>query len=156
MRKTKSNPVAFAVGLATVGAVTLMGITGCSQIRQQVGDAWSVTYEVAVDQAVGAQLDDVSIDGADRRGEAPTTHAIGQVTTTTRPKADTGSVWREELAVLAEDRATVVATPADGAVATCRVLLDGKRVIAEKTGAPGASVKCSVTTPAFDKSLCRE
>lgn len=135
---------------ALVAAPASLGLlTGCSVVHQQLGDAWAVTYEVTVDQPVGATLADVHVEGADGRGDAPREVDLGD--RKTRKASDGGSRWTRELVVLAEDRASVRATPAAGATATCHILLDGGREIASDTSsAPGEPVRCSATTPTFD------
>lgn len=142
------NSVRIVAAGLLAGAVALAG-TGCSVIQQQTGDAWAVTYEVHVDRPVGARLSDVRVEGAERRGDAPEVHRIGAGET--EAKDGEGSRWEHETVVLAEQRASVRATPEQGATATCRVLLDGEREIAAQTSsAPGKPVTCSVDTPAFD------
>ena len=142
------RPVRLASVAAVAGAVALLA-TGCSPIQQQIGDAWAVTYEVRVDRPVGADLTGVRVEGAERRGAAPETRDLGSVETGTA--ADGGSRWTRESVVLAEQRASVRATPEEGATATCRILLVGEREIATETSAaPGRPVRCSVQTPAFD------
>jgi hypothetical protein len=139
----------IGTGIAVTAASALLLVTACSQIRQQTGDAWSVTYEVTVDSAAGAPLTDVRVEGAERRGDAPEVSKLGSETTST-PHADAvGSVWEHKSIVLATDRAMVTATPEAGATASCRILLDGKEVIAEEHADAGAPVTCRVTTPAF-------
>lgn len=134
--------VALAAGIALAGS-------GCAYVQQQTGDAWAVTYEVHVDQPAGASLADVRVEGAERRGDAPAVHRLGDQETT---KIDgDGSQWEHESVVLAEQRASVRVTPAPGATATCRILLDrGRQIAAATSSAPGATVTCAEDTPAFD------
>lgn len=138
----------FLAAGAIAAAITLIG-TGCSVIQQQAGDAWAVTYEVSVDQPSRARLADVRVEGAKRRGDAPEVHELGTVQTSTATAS--GSRWMHVSVVLAEQRAFVTATPGAGATATCRIMLDGKRVIETQTSpAPGKAVSCTTTTPKFD------
>lgn len=146
MSERNRSVVRLATTGALAAAVGLLG-TGCSAVHQQIGDAWSVTYEVRVDQPQGSALTDVRVEGAEERGGAPEVHRVGSARTDT--SADGGSSWKEDLVVLAEQRASVRATPAAGATATCRILLDGEREIAKETAAPGKTVRCSVDTPRF-------
>ncbi|OII31748.1 hypothetical protein BIU98_08345 [Curtobacterium sp. MMLR14_010] len=134
--------------VAALAAVTLT-LTGCSQLRQQTGDAWAVTYEVSVDAPDAGTLHDVRYLGAEQRGDAATTHTIP--TASTRPGAADGgaATWTHESIVLAKDPASVRATPPAGQSASCRILLDGTKVIAEEHGAAGKTVRCRVETPAF-------
>lgn len=136
----------------TITALTLaaaaVALTGCAQIHQQIGDAWAVTYEVRVDDPDSVALHDVSYLGAQQRGDAATTQRLRTASTKPAPQDGTSS-WEHETIVLAEDDADLRATPPAGDTASCRVLLDGERVIAEQTGEPGREVRCTVTTPAF-------
>jgi len=137
-----------AAAAASALSVVLLA-SGCAFVQQHVGDAWSVTYEVSVDQPVGAELTGTEFDGAEKRGEEVTTQDVGTARTATAQ--DGGSSWEVESIVLAEGQASVTATPAPGATATCRILLDGTREIATATSAsPGAPVECTVDTPRFD------
>jgi hypothetical protein len=136
--------------MTVAAASALLLVSGCAQLRQQTGDAWSVTYEVSVDTQAGAALTDVAAEGAQRRGDAPKVHEVGSVTTVAAEDGSATSTWTRDAIVLAKDRAMVRATPPADATATCRVLLDGKKVIKEERGDVGAPVRCSVTTPAFD------
>lgn len=139
------RPVRLLAAAVLAGGLALTA-TGCSFIQQQTGDAWAVTYQVQVDGPAGSELTDVRVEGAEQRGDAPEVHRLGTQETSTQ---ETGT-WEHEAIVLAEQRASVRATPPRGATATCRILLDGKREIATETAAAGQPVTCSVDTPAFD------
>jgi len=134
--------------VAALAAVTLT-LTGCAQLHQQVGDAWAVTYEVSVDAPDASTLHDVRYLGAEQRGDAATVRTISEAAT--RPGAANGgaAVWTHESIVLAKDPASVRATPPAGRIASCRILLDGKKVIAEEHGSAGKPVRCHAETPAF-------
>jgi uncharacterized lipoprotein NlpE involved in copper resistance len=134
--------------VAALAAVTLT-LTGCSQLRQQTGDAWAVTYEVSVDAPDASTLHDVRYLGAEQRGDAAITHAIPTASARRGAGSGAAATWTHESIVLAEKPASVRATPPAGRTATCKILLDGKRVIAEEHGAAGKPVKCSAETPAF-------
>ncbi|MBF4582526.1 hypothetical protein ITJ54_07580 [Curtobacterium sp. VKM Ac-2865] len=134
--------------VAALAAVTLT-LTGCSQLHQQVGDAWAVTYQVSVDAPDASILHDVRYLGAEKRGDAATTRTISKAAT--RPGAAHGGVatWTHESIVLAKDPASVRATPPAGRTASCKILLDGQKVIAEEHGSAGKPVRCHAETPAF-------
>jgi hypothetical protein len=139
-----------AATTAATLAIAALALTGCTQIHQQVGDAWAVTYEVSVDAPDATPLHDVEYLGAERRGAAASTRTLS--TASTKPAAGNGgggATWTHESIVLAEDTASVRATPPSGRTASCRILLDGKRVIADEQGEPGKPVRCSAETPAF-------
>ncbi|WIE70309.1 hypothetical protein [Curtobacterium sp. MCLR17_054] len=140
--------VRLLVAAVVAGSVAVLA-TECSFVQQQTGDAWSVTYEVRVDRPSGAALTDVRVEGAARRGDAPEVHRLG-IRDTDTTDGD-GSRWEHDAIVLAEQPASVRATPPEGATATYRILLDGKREIASATSAqPGDPVRCSANTPAFN------
>ncbi|WP_263054923.1 hypothetical protein [Curtobacterium sp. RIT-PI-V] len=147
----RNRPTVRLLAAVVVASSVAVLATGCSFVQQQTGDAWSVTYEVSVDQPSGAALTDVRVEGAEKRGDAPEVHRLGtQETGTQKTGTQRTGTWEHESIVLAEQRASVRATPARGATATCRILLDGKREIATETAAAGQPVTCSVDTPAFD------
>ncbi|WP_146242797.1 hypothetical protein [Curtobacterium sp. MCBD17_019] len=150
MSGSSTSRLRSMTAIAIAASVALLG-TGCSYIHQQIGDAWAVTYEIHVDRPTGAELTEVEVEGARERGDAPEIQRLGSATTD-RTDGD-GSRWTHDAVVLAEQRASVTATPGEGATATCRILLDGKRVIATATSTtPGARVQCSATTPEFNES----
>ncbi|MFJ7288518.1 hypothetical protein ACIQUC_09390 [Curtobacterium sp. NPDC098951] len=145
----QQRPVVRLLAAAAVAGSVAVLATGCSVVQRQTGDAWAVTYEVSVDRPSGAELSDVRVEGAERRGDVPEVHRLGSEETGAGD--GDGSRWSHDTIVLAEQRASVRATPGAGATATCRILLDGKREIARETSVrPGGVVRCRVATPAFD------
>ncbi|WP_146244038.1 hypothetical protein [Curtobacterium sp. MCBD17_013] len=147
MSGSSTSRFRLVTATAIAASVALLG-TGCSYVDQQIGDAWAVTYEIHVDRPTGAELTEVKAEGARERGDAPEVQRLGSVTTGTTD--GDGSRWTHDVVVLTEQRASVTATPGKGVTATCRILLDGKRVIATETSTtPGARVACSATTPKF-------
>ena len=142
---THNRPTArLLAATVVVGSIAVLA-TGCSL----GGDAWAVTYEVQVDRPIGSELSDLRVEGAEQRGDAPEVRRLGAQDTDTDD--GDGSLWRHESVVVAEQHASVRATPPEGATATCRILLDGVREIASETSAqPGQAVHCSADTPAFD------
>lgn len=147
MSERNRRTVRLLAAAVVVGSVALI-TTGCSVVQRQTGDAWAVTYEVQVDAPTGSALSDVRVEGAEQRGDAPEVHRLG--TRDTDATDGDGSRWQHHAIVLAEQRASVRATPPEGATATCRILLDGKREIATETATVGEPVTCSADTPAFD------
>jgi len=133
------------------GTVALVA-TGCSaeELQQEFGDAWAVTYEVTVDQPVGAELRDVDVEGAEVRGDDLVVHELGAQTTDGEADGGAGSSWHHDSIVYPERPASMSATPPQDATATCRVLLDGVRELASATSsAPGEPVRCALTMPAY-------
>lgn len=147
MSERNHRTARLLAAVVVAGSVAALA-TGCSFVQRQTGDAWSVTYEVQVDAPTGSTLSDVRAEGAERRGDAPEVHRLG--TQDTDAADGDGSRWQHDTVVLAEQHASVRATPPAGATATCRILLDAERVIATETAAAGEPVTCSADTPAFD------
>ncbi|WFR67565.1 hypothetical protein P9139_03400 [Curtobacterium flaccumfaciens] len=143
-----NRPTARLLAVVVVAGSVAVLATGCSFVQRQTGDAWAVTYEVQVDAPTGSALSDVRVEGAEQRGDAPEVHRLG--TQDTDAADGDGSRWQHDVIVLAEQRASVRAAPPEGATATCRILLDGKREIATETATAGEPVTCSADTPAFD------
>jgi hypothetical protein len=134
--------------IAALAAVALT-LTGCAQLHQQVGDAWAVTYRVSVDTPDASTLHDVRYLGAEQRGDAATTRTIRTIATRPGAGNDGDATWTHESIVLAKDPASVRATPPAGRTASCTILLDGQKVIAEEHGSPGKPVRCHADTPTF-------
>ena len=146
--KTRTRRSVRLVAAAVLASSIVFAASGCAFVQRHTGDAWAVTYEVHVDRPTGSTLSDVRVEGAARRGDSPKLHKIGTELTTVKDGG--GSRWEREVVVLAEQHASVRATPESGATARCRILLDGTREIAKQTSAaPGEPVTCSVHTPAF-------
>jgi len=135
--------------LAASAAIALLPLTACSIVNQTFGDAWSVTYQVAVDRPQDVELTEVTVEGAEKRGASPEVTDLGSQTALASTGGE-GALWDREVIVLAGEEALVSATPPSGSIATCRVLVDGTREIATATSAaPGEPVTCKVVTPAF-------
>lgn len=145
LRRNRRLTRVAGASLAAVLVATMS--SGCSFIHNQTTPAWSVTYEVEVDQPAGASLTDVSVEGAETRGDEPKNMPLAKQATS-QPDGQ-GSTWKHEVIVLVKEHAAVRATPPAGAVATCRILLDGKREIAKSVSAAGKSVSCEARTPDF-------
>lgn len=146
--KTHARRSVRLVASAVLASSIVLAASGCAFVQRHTGDAWAVTYEVHVDQPTGSTLSGIRVEGAERRGDSPRLHKIGTEVTTA--KDGVGSRWEREVVVLAEQHASVSATPEPGATARCRILLDGTREIAKQTSvAPGEPVTCSVHTPSF-------
>lgn len=137
---------ATAVILAAAG---MFGLSSCGAIADKLSpDTWAVTYRVEVTGAQHGQLDDVTYLDAVDRSDAEE-QAMGSVPTTTDLEKDDTSVWEAEAMILAEDQSRITATPPEGSVATCWILLDGEREIASAVGEPGQPVVCEAVTPPF-------
>ncbi|MDR4534428.1 hypothetical protein [Glutamicibacter sp. PS] len=141
--------------LLATGSILALGLslTACGAsdfLKKQTADAWSVTYEVTVEGKDINRLTEVSYLDAPSRGESSSNVPVGEAATTNSASNAAKASWTKDAMVTAEADARISATPGKGAKATCRILLDGERELAKKTGAPGKPVECSATTPAFE------
>lgn len=132
------RPIAAVAGLCALG-VSLAGCGFIESVQRSATDAWLVTYEVSTDSADDTALTDISYLDTPNRvdGQQETRVASAEA----EPAAgDGGATWSVESLVMVGDRARIAATPADGAHATCRILLDGEKEIAFQAGDPGEPV----------------
>ncbi|SDH53024.1 hypothetical protein SAMN05216553_12637 [Lentzea fradiae] len=99
------------------------------------GKAWAVTYEVSSEPAQTA-VDVTYTESADRfRKEPSQTHSVSAP-----------APWTYDAVVNAGEKASVTATPKGDQVLSCRILLDGIKDLARKTGLPGREVRCETVT----------
>lgn len=136
---TKCRRRALISIVAAIAAVATL--PGCSASYE----AWAVTYEVSVADTASTSLTGVAYVEAQGRNGPSETIKLGDATGKGSPAS-----WSKEATVTATKLSSVTATPAPDGVATCRILLDGKREIDSQTAAPGEPVICSVSTPPFD------
>ena len=131
--------------LAATAACGLLGVSlaGCSVVKSLVHqDAWAVTYEVTLDGTEPGELTGISYEAQALRGEELETVAADDITTNS---------WTQDAIVEVNTHSMITAMAPEGRTASCRILLDDTRVIAEETGEPGGSVTCETVTPSFDK-----
>ncbi|MGQ3383282.1 hypothetical protein [Glutamicibacter sp. TV12E] len=127
------------------------GMAGCSAVDswdKATADAWAVTYEVSVSGGAADTLHDVAYLQAPARGEDSSEVFEDSVATASEGSGEKAA-WRTETTVTAQQDAAIAATPGEDATATCRILLDGTRELAEDSAGPGERVECSAATPAF-------
>jgi hypothetical protein len=125
--------LAVIAALVLVGAGFLVAIdrVGWSEIS---GKAWAVTYEVTGPASAPVQIS--YVENPDRyERDAPRTTSV------------TGTVpWSADVVINSGQQAEVTATPSGNEALSCRVLLDGERVWASSTAAPGQPVTCTKLT----------
>ena len=122
--------------LAIIGAGTAVLIHQFGGWTTLTGKAWAITYEVTTEPAADTPMRIEYLDNPDRyKKESP------QVVT----KAVT-IPFKEEVVINAGEKAEVSATPNGDQVLTCRILLDGEKVLASATAAPGQKVTCETVT----------
>jgi hypothetical protein len=117
-----------------VGAVTAVVVQQGGGWSTLTGKAWAITYEVSA-QPTGPATQVRYVENPDRyKKQTPQA-----VTETVSPP------WRTEVVINAGEQAQVSATAGDQAL-TCRILLDGEKVLASATAAPGRKLLCEAVT----------
>ncbi|MER6046049.1 hypothetical protein ACH4VR_12245 [Streptomyces sp. NPDC020883] len=132
--------------LACVGlTVAALLIGGALWVRANIGtlkearggNAWDLVYE---GNAVSGDARAVTVRYRHNPDRFKSEYKDEQVGTTPLP-------WRKEALVNTGQVARVVIEPEPGTVASCRILLDGVRVVAQgKSPVPGRPAVCQVTT----------
>ncbi|WP_371648223.1 MULTISPECIES: hypothetical protein [unclassified Streptomyces] len=129
-----------AVIVVVLAAVALLGTrTILFWFKEQTGQgAWHLTYEGTSNDGRGRPAKEVRYghdDYAEQRYKE-------------ERAAPVRLPWRQEAVVDTGNEARVEVVPGTDGVASCRILLDGVRVVAEGTSpAPGKPAVCRVTTP---------
>ncbi|MFE2287094.1 hypothetical protein ACFXDJ_23355 [Streptomyces sp. NPDC059443] len=130
----------MAVGAALVvvaGVVVLGG--DLTWLKKSIGGAgWSLTYEAKGANGQTAQAREIFWGrNLDRYKEGVSTERVGPV----------ALPWSQETVINVGEKARVEVRPEKGAVASCRILLDGVREVASGTSpAPGEPAVCEVVT----------
>ncbi|MFB7630295.1 hypothetical protein ACFC0M_05015 [Streptomyces sp. NPDC056149] len=105
--------------------------------RMRGGNAWSLTYQAA---AVGGGGHATTVRYRVDPDRYERNHRIERVGRTPLP-------WSKQALVTTGELARVEVEPEGDTVATCRILLDGVRVVAEgRSPAPGRPAVCQVKT----------
>ncbi|MER5886476.1 hypothetical protein ABT160_21850 [Streptomyces sp. NPDC001941] len=130
---------AFVLVVAGAGGLYL-ALNNIDWLKKKTGAAWEITYEAGVKGG-----------GAGGARATQVTYALSPDRTEDRTlERRAGAValpWKEVVQLRVGETARVVVTPAPGATATCRVVLDGVRTVAEGVSpAPGKPAVCSVVT----------
>ena len=100
------------------------------------GKAWAVTYEVTTQPAADQPMQIEYLENPDRyKKEAP--HVISKAATVP---------FQYESVINAGEKAKVTATPSADQALTCRILLDGVKVLTSATAKPGEKVTCETVT----------
>lgn len=124
----KTFAVVGALILVVGGFVVAIKQIGWSEIS---GKAWAITYEVTA-QAGRTPVKVSYLENPDRyKRNAPN-----------KASADVTPPWKIVVVVNSGQQAEVSATPAGNQVLTCSILLDGEKVLATSTAAPGQQVIC--------------
>ncbi|MBM4791313.1 hypothetical protein HXP44_04350 [Streptomyces sioyaensis] len=127
----------FLVAALVVGGV-LWAKNNITWIKEQEGGgAWSLTYEAR------------SVRGEERATAVRYRHSPGRYDAKQRDErlGSTTLPWNTEVVVKTGAKARVEVTPAGNGIASCRILLDGVRVVAQGTSpGPGKPAVCDVIT----------
>ncbi|MEU7476790.1 MmpS family transport accessory protein [Lentzea sp. NPDC042327] len=127
----KTLAVVAALVLVGAGFVVAIRYFGWSEIT---GKAWSVTYEVTGPGSAPVALRYTENPDTRKRDAPRTVDATGVVP------------WTTDVVINSGQKAEVTATPSGNEALTCRILLDGERVWASATAAPGQAVTCTKVT----------
>ncbi|ANZ41093.1 hypothetical protein BBK82_39040 [Lentzea guizhouensis] len=120
-----------ALVLVGAGFVFTVNRIGWSEIS---GKAWAVTYEVTGQGNAPVKISYVENPDRYERDAPQTTSVAGALP------------WSAEVVINSGQQAEVTATPAGNEALSCRILLDGERVWASATAAPGQAVTCTKVT----------
>ncbi|MDT7782313.1 MAG: hypothetical protein QOF58_732 [Pseudonocardiales bacterium] len=123
--------------LVILGGGTVVLVNQFGGWNTLIGKAWAITYEVTAQPAAGTPVQVEYTENPDRnKKESP--HVVS--------KAVAPVPFTTEVIINAGEKAEITATPGDGQALTCRILLDGVKVLASATAAPGQKVSCTTVT----------
>ncbi|MET8762625.1 hypothetical protein [Lentzea sp. NPDC004782] len=122
--------------LAVIGGGTVVLVQQFGGWNMLVGKAWAITYEVTTEPAVAGPVQIEYLVNPDRyKKQAPQALSRAAIIP-----------FRLEAVINAGEKAEIIATPIGNEVLTCRILLDGEKVLASATAAPGRKVTCTTIT----------
>lgn len=122
--------------LVVIGGGTVVLVQQFGGWNTLVGKAWAITYEVTAEPATATPMQVEYLSNTDRYKKQ-------------QPHVVTKAVpipFTEEVVINAGEKAEIIATPNGDQVLTCRILLDGEKVLASSTSAPGQKVTCTTIT----------
>ncbi|GGU18275.1 hypothetical protein [Lentzea flava] len=122
--------------LAVIGTGTVVLVNHFGGWNTLIGKAWAITYEVTTEPAADGPVRIEYLENPDRyKKQTP------QTVTKAVPVPFT-----HEVVINAGEKAGVTASPNGDQVASCRILLDGEKVLASAKAAPGQKVTCETVT----------
>ncbi|MEU0883721.1 hypothetical protein ABZ345_34390 [Lentzea sp. NPDC005914] len=122
--------------LVVLGGGTVALVNHLGGWNTLIGKSWAITYEVTTEPATGTPMQIEYLENPDRnRKESP--HVITKAV---------AIPFTSEVIINAGEKAEVTATPNADQVLTCRILLDGVKVLASATSTPGQKVSCETVT----------
>ncbi|MFF4408794.1 hypothetical protein ACFY2W_14855 [Streptomyces sp. NPDC001262] len=130
--------IAFVAIVTLIAGGLLWGKSNITKIKEwRGGNAWDLTYEAA---STGGEPQATALGYRHNPDRTKPEHKIERLGTTSLP-------WSTQVTVITGEEARVEITPTGDATASCRILLDGIRVVAEgKSPGPGKPAVCHVTT----------
>lgn len=143
----RSRNMLRVVALGAVGLASASVLTGCSGMAETFSDRWNVEYQVTA-----AEGDLGSVTKIEYQNWANT---LDRDATVKIPEKDgeaaglSGGEWKQDTIVGAGLDAKL---RVEGAAVplSCKIILDGKDVVAEATAEPGDTLECAATLPKFD------
>nr|WSX48132.1 DUF1579 domain-containing protein [Streptomyces sp. NBC_00974] len=117
-----------------LGGIGVVLAVSAIQLGGDLGKAWAITYKA---EASGSGT--YTAEYQDTEGRYPWQK------TDLRQHAEAGlsGTWRQDVVIVDGKKARMSVTPAKGSVATCKIFLDGRRLLAEGTSpAPGKPAVC--------------
>ena len=147
--RTRRHGVTARLGVAGLAAAALgLSLSGCAMLTEEYSDRWNVDYEVTSD---GGDLSEVQSLTYQHWGST-----IDRDASVTLPSDDgersalAAGSWKESTIVGAGREARVTVKGGTTPL-SCRIVLDGDRVVAEATAAPGETLECAATLPKFSE-----
>ncbi|WP_330299851.1 hypothetical protein [Streptomyces sp. NBC_00503] len=117
-----------------VGVIGLLAVFAAVRFSGDFGKAWAITYTA---KTSGSGTYGVTYQ--DTEGRYP----WEDTDVRRHSEGDTAGDWRKEVVIVDGKNAKVTIIPAKGAVATCAILLDGRKVLARGTSpAAGQPAVC--------------
>jgi hypothetical protein len=122
--------------LVIVGGGTVVLVNHFGGWNTLIGKAWAITYEVTTQPADSSPMQIEYLENPKRtKKESP--HVITKAAAVP---------FTSEVVINAGEKAEITATPNGGQVLTCRILLDGVKVLASSTAPAGQKVTCTTVT----------
>ncbi|WP_139311940.1 hypothetical protein [Corynebacterium sp. CNJ-954] len=148
------RPLAVGVSAIALMVALVSGLTSCGTsdiLRAATNSSWAITYEIVVSghDSGNHGLSEVRYGEGDRG--RPTEDAYDPFPSASSNSPGNGTwTWKKEVEISEDEMAYVNAAPSSPEVAVeCRILLDGEKVLQEKSGDNGESIECKVRTDTY-------
>ncbi|MDI6024241.1 hypothetical protein QBL02_11880 [Leucobacter sp. UT-8R-CII-1-4] len=146
-RHTKTALRVAALGVVGLAAASVL--TGCSGMAETFSDRWNVQYQITADEG--------DLGGVTKIEYQTWANTLDRDSTVKIPAKEgeaaglSGSEWKEDVIVGAGLDAKLRAEGASVPL-SCKIILEGKDVVAESTAEAGKPLECSATLPKFEKN----